>query len=164
MSRTTLTDFFNGSGLGPLPNGSPNGGSLVPFPIECFVTPVLDLTIPTLGLEIIPARPGFYPFLQNLSWVIENLAGVQTTPPTIQAGSDPAHMNMLTPFQTPSNANLATILGSTPATAGGGNSVSGTQQFPNAPAFLDITIGSVGTGGFVLRARAVVRVGWIGVG
>lgn len=163
--RAAINDFLGG-GAGPLPNGSPGGGGLVAFPFESFVTPILDLTKAQLGVEIVPAKPGHVAVILATSlWFIEQVAGTQTSPPTLQAGSDPAHTNSIpSSSTTPSNADVATSASILPALAVGPTSQSaavGVRRFVNAPIILDVTAGAQGTGGFSLKARFQCRVIWM---
>lgn len=163
MSRTA--DYL-GNGVGPMSFGPQAGGGLVAFPCEAFETALLDLTVPNLGIEIIPAKPGHFPVLLNPLWIIEQFAGTQTAPGACNAGSNPAHNNFLLSFTQPSNANVNAIT-TTPCTLSAGTPVApanSVTRIPNAPVILDITQGSAGTGGFVLKGRFVLYVFWVPAG
>lgn len=154
---------FIGQGAGPIPVGT-TGAGLASYPFEGFESATLDLTQITLGLEIIPARPGYFPYIFGALWIVESVSGVQTSPPTFQAGNDAAHTNTILPNSTtPSNANV-NAANSVCAVTGPGLLNSGTvKKIPNATVFLDITAPAVGTGGFALKARLWVEVIWLAV-
>lgn len=154
---------FLGTGTGPVQLGVSGSAGLVSYPTEVFVTPTLDLTIPNLGIEIIPAKPGHIPVVYLSRWIIYSVAGTQTTPATHRAGSNAAHTNIFaSSTTTPSNAN---VNGAVPISfAAGPSLVQPSNIQPNLPVILDVTAGAVGTGGFALRARLGVFVVWIAQG
>lgn len=164
MSRTS--DYL-GNGLGGIPLGSPNAATLSAFPAEEYQSPLLDFTVPNLGVEIVPAKPGYVAVRMvagAIGFVIEQVAGTQTTPMTMNAGSDPAHTNIyISSTVRPANADVNTAvppsIAATPTPA-----ATTVQLFPNAPIVLDITAGAQGTGGFTLKGRFLIRVQWIPVG
>jgi hypothetical protein len=153
---------FIGSGAGPIPLGSPGSGSLAAYPVETFISPPIDLTLVTLGIELVPAKPFYFPWLVNANWLIESFTGTQTSPPTFNAGSDLAHLNFISSTSaSPSNAN--TNASSPPAAVAGPPMVfpaTPLRSIANATVFLDIASGAVGTGSFSLKARLVVDVAW----
>lgn len=159
-------DFFQ-RGLGPAPIGSPGGGLSVAWPIESFETPSLDLTVVQSNIELVPARPGYIALGFAALWLIEAISGTQTSPPTLQAGSDAAHSNFIPSTNSlPSNANIngGTTL---PFLASSGSFIiisspttTTLQRLPNTTTFLDITAGAAGTGDFALRGRLIVGVKW----
>lgn len=154
-----------GNGAGPLPAGSPGGGSSC-YPLETFETQTIDLTQPISGLEIIPARPFYSPHSVTTVWIVEQVTGTQTSPPTIRAGNDANHDNLIGPTSTtPSNANVNAAQVPCPITGPGtGAAIGPTSQFiANAPVFLDVTAGAAGTGGFTLKARLAISVSWSSV-
>ena len=164
MSRTS--DYLGGA-VGPFPLSAGFGGGLVSYPNETFETPLLDLTVVTTGIEIVPAKPGHIPLLAVAgSWLIESFAGVQTAPGSIKLGSDPTHTNLLSTVVLPPNATLAAIV-SLPSRA---NSTSTTvaantaQRLVNTPVILDVISPSTGTGGFALKGRYHFSVIWAPVG
>lgn len=163
MSGQVRQGFYRGLGpslfQGP---GTPSAGA-VAYPIEIYSTPILDLTKIVSGIEAIPARPGYIATQFNSRWIVQQLSGTQTSPPTYQMGSDPAHQNFVPSTAAPSNASVNAIVG-TPALGNGGLLQTGLQFFPNAPVFFDVTAAAQGTGGFALLARHVSVVWWIAVG
>lgn len=156
-----MKDFL-GPGLGP-ERVSPNAPSRVIFPPEIYVSPVLDLTVPTLGIEIAPARPGHAPLPIRSFWILLSKSGTQTSPATASVGTNAAHTNILpSSALTPSNANVNAAV--TPPYPINGMTVAGNQALiTNAPAILDITSGCTGTGGFSLRARFALILIWFGL-
>jgi len=157
-----MFDFFTDGGLGPIPDGSPGAGSLVPFPLEVYQTPILDLTKPNLGIELFPAKPGYVALSNLVEWVITQVTGTQTGVLSAQAGSDPAHRNLFNSQATqPSNA---TVNGANPPSRSGNQTLAFTVKlFPGAPVILDVTAGAVGTGGFTLNGFFVAYVFWMAV-
>lgn len=160
----TPGDFFV-PGLGPVSlKGDGSGSGLVAYPAEVFTTPLLDFTVPTLGIELVPAKPGHYPIqLTNpRTIIIESVSGTQATAAQIRAGSDPAHTNYLPLTNQPSNANVNGAV--PPSFAPGSNVVNTTHRIPNTPVIFDLVTGAVGTApGFVLKARYMTVVIWISV-
>lgn len=159
---------FLGVGAGPSALG-PGAGSAIAFPGEVYETGLLDLTVPNLGVEIVPAKPGYIPIGLSPVILVEQVAGTQTTPMSSQAGSDSAHTNFVVPGSVaPTNASINACVGNTPAVVGGlsvsGNAARAAQHFTNAPIILDITAGAQGTGGFILKARLVFTIFWTAVG
>lgn len=161
-----------GMGVGPLMlegPGTNSAGSL--GLVEIFQSPLLDLTQTYSNIELVPARPNLVPYPTDLagpgSWLIEKLAGVQTSPPTIRAGSDAGHQNfILTTSTTPSNANF-NASAAAPCISSGPNTgvTSGTlKRIPNTPILFDLTSPAAGTGGYICLARYFVAVMWIAVG
>jgi hypothetical protein len=171
MSRTS--DYL-GAAAGPATFGPQIGGGLVAYPSEVYESPSLDLTVPNLGIELIPAKPAHVPVLLNQSgigvWiVIEAVAGTQTAAGTFIAGSNPAHTNYLTSVGLPPNTSInatdpilavpsAQIMNAFTPTS---NTL---QRFPNTPVILDVTVGSSGTGGFALRGRIITVAYWLPAG
>ena len=152
-----------GNGAGP--SGFPGGGGLVAYPDECFQTPQLDLTVPTLGIELVPAKPGYYPMFVNGRWLIESHAGTQTTPPTTQAGSDAGHVNFLANASTtPANADVNNANPPSISTSINAGTVNTVQRIPNATVFFDVVAGAQGTGGFALRGKFTCIVKWVATG
>lgn len=153
---------FLGPGAGPISTGT-GGAGFGAYAVEAFESPILDLTTTALGVELVPARPFYTPRLITASWLIEKVAGTQTSPPTVRAGNDAAHGNFIGQMSTtPSNANTnaaatpCVVTGPTAGTALGPT----VQTITNAPVLLDIVSGATGTGGFMLKARLVVLVLW----
>jgi len=139
------------------------------LPCETYQTPLLDLTQATLGIELVPAKPGYIPIGLTSIWLIETSTGTQTTPPSIQAGNDSAHTNiMANTSTTPSNANAASCVGNTPALAGGPSTASAAQlaaqHNQNAAVVFDVTAGGQGTGGYTLKGKLVLVIMWQAVG
>ena len=152
-------------GLGPqaLSGSQSNSGSANAFPYETYQTPLLDLTMSQLGIEIIPARPGHIPLLFQIFWIMETLSGTQVTPLQAQMGSNAAHNNLAPLSSAPSNATVNGF--TTPFyTRGGASAGNGTQQIPNSPVFLDVVSGAQGTGGFALKGRLLVATYWVAIG
>jgi hypothetical protein len=148
-------------GVGPIPESNPGGG-LISLPLISYQTPLLDLTKVTLGIELIPAKPGFVPFVASSFWSIEKASGTQTASPTTQLGSDVAHTNVYGPLAAqPSNADVNGA--NVPSIAQGNISSFNLQLFPNAPCMFDVTAGAQGTGAFSLMGRFNVDVFWIQV-
>lgn len=162
-----MLDFF-GVGAGPQNLGSPGSAGLVAYASEIYQTGLLDLTVPTLGIELIPGRAGFIPWRISNGIIIEQASGTQTTPPVIQIGTDPTHTNMATPTSTPANTDANGAVGNTPCQSstgvGNANAAQNTQKFPGQPAILDVTSGGLGTGGYTLKARIWCQVIWMSVG
>lgn len=154
-----------GSGAGPAPLGRAGGSGLVVYPDECFQTQQIDLTQVASSIELLPAKPGYFPVLIAAHFLIEATSGTQTTPLTCRAGSDAGHVNFFpTTANAPSNAdvnatNVPSI--STSINAGSANNI---QRIPNATVFFDITAGAQGTGGFTLRGKFNLIVKWVSVG
>jgi len=151
-----MQDFL-GNGLGPT-----NG--LVVFPLETYVTDPIDLTLVTPGIEIIPAKPGHVPFLVGSTWIIEKASGTQTSPPTVQGGTNAAHNNVFTSNTSPANAD---VTGATPPSisAGVGAAIpSPAAVTANLPVIMDITAGATGTGTFAVVARLSVTIAWFAEG
>ncbi len=154
-------DYFE-AGLGPISEGSPGASSLVAFPVLQYQTPVLDLTVPNLGIEIIPAKPNHVPFLTGSVWIITAVSGTQTVPLVAQAGNNAAHSNIFPSNATsPSNADVNSA--AVPSLGTGYSNAISTALLTNTPAIFDVTSGAQGTGGFILRGRLYVAVIWIAV-
>lgn len=151
-----------GSGVGPAPLSTPGGG-LVTYPWESFQSPLLDLTVPNLGIELVPGRQNFIPLLVLFGWILEQISGTQVTPCVWTAGSDPAHSNLTSSSANPSNTDVNTNVVPSVATLGIGASNT-LQRVPGLPTFLDVTAGAAGTGNFTLRAKLVVQIRWSPVG
>lgn len=163
-----MFDQISDAGLGPIPQGTPPAGALVAYSQETFQTQVLDLTVPNLGIEIAPAKPGHVPVVNFLNWIITQAAGTQTTPLSFQSGSDAAHTNFAPSQAThPSNAEVATAIGlaAGQAIVCASSSIPGFPQkvIPNAPLILDITAGAQGTGGFSLKGFFMINILWMAV-
>ena len=155
-------------GMGPQSLEGPDllSASLSAFTMEIFQTPTLDLTKTYADVEIIPARPGFVPFLASANlnrWLIESITGTQTTPPTIRAGNDAGHSNFVTSTATtPSNA--AVNAASPPSQITGPSAAAVTaKRFPGATVYFDLTSAAVGTGGYACRAKYTCAVIWVAV-
>ncbi len=156
-----------GVGAGPQPLGSPGAASLISYPVETFQTPLLDLAVPNLNIEFIPAREGFVAWRLSSAWIIETALGTQTTPPVVRAGSDAARTNFLPSTSSPSSANVNASVGNVPSLASGignVNSNQANQKIPGATVYLDVVSGGSGSGGYALLARLVVNVMWMTVG
>ena len=159
-------DFFV-PGLGPLPVGaSPLAGSLLAFPAETYISPMLDFTQPISGIELIPAKQGHLPISPLLgvtyfAVVIKSVTGTQTTPAHFRAGSDPGHVNFFSLQSAPINSDVNSAV---PPSLGQINSfVGGRQMFANTPVILDITTGAIGTDStFSLTGYIVAYVMWMG--
>jgi len=169
VNRQAINDFLGG-GLGPIPLGSPAGGGLLAFPAESFISPLLDLTVPTLGIELVPARPGYFAVPSgNAIILVEQAAGTQTSPPTTRAGSDPGHTNSIPSASTqPTSGAINGLIaaGALPGFTIGPVSTAntaGVQQLANTPIILDIVTGAQGTGGYILKAKIEIRVFWVAV-
>ena len=111
------------------------------------------------GIELVPAKPGYFPVFSSTKWVIQAVSGSQATPANVNAGSDGAHSNFFASQASPSNANVnasvpTSIIGGPTAAA---NTV---KRILNAPVIMDITSGAQGTG-LVLRASLLVWVIWL---
>lgn len=161
---TLLTDFVQ-PGLGPGLPGDPSSGiGVVAFPVETFETQTLDLTVANLGLELIPARPGYVPVFVSSYFVITASSGTQTSPLVSQAGQDAAHTNFWASQNGLSNATVNA--GTAPyASIGPMAAAAATvQRNKNATVILDVTTGAVGTGGFTLSGRFVVVVNFAATG
>lgn len=148
-----------GVGAGPVPLGPT--ASLAAYPVEAFESPILNLATTTLGIEMIPAKPGYFPSLINLFWIITSKAGTQTTPPTCRAGANSTHDNLWTTSSTtPSNASVNGA--APPSVAFGPLTVNyAARALPNTPIIMDVTTGAQGTGGFTLRAKMLLVVFWL---
>jgi hypothetical protein len=163
-----MIDTVMGAGPQLLEGPGTNSAAVGAYPVETFQTPLLDLTKTYANIELVPARPGYYPvgyvgagFPQ---WVIESASGTQTSPPTVQVGSDAAHQNTLAlSAATPTNAKVNVA---TPPTIVDGPTLAATtiQRIPNAPVFFDLTVPAAGTGGYSCMARLVIYICWIAVG
>ena len=151
---------FQDSGAGPIAQGATGR---ITYPNEAYVTPLLDLTVVTLGIEFIPARPGHIPQIGASNWIIELVSGTQTVPASFQAGSNAAHNNIFTTAARPATAD---VNGANPPSLSTGGVIAATtnQLLPNLPVFLDVTAAAQGTGNFKLKARFVCRVSWLAVG
>jgi len=154
---------YFGQALGPNPLGSPSGSSLVMYPVEIFQTPLLDFTQPISNIELAPARRGYAPVVALGRFLIEQVAGTQTTPPTTQAGNDPTHTNVIpqgnsSPSNTQVNTAVPPAFGtvSLPATT--------VKLLTNSPVLFDIVAGAQGTGGFVFKGKFVASIFWIAIG
>jgi len=151
---------FLGSGLGPSTLGSPGSGALVPLAFETYETQQLDLTVPNLGIELIPAKPGYVPVAYVGYWIIDGQSGTQTSAAVAQAGSDAGHSNFLASTATPSNAE---VNGSNPPSLAISPNIPAdtVKMFANSPVILDVTTAAQGTGSFSLLARLSISVFWI---
>jgi len=159
---------FLGVGAGPSPLGSAGGGSMVMLPSEVYETPLLDLTVPNLGVEVAPAKPGYMCVGINAHWLIEQAQGNQTVPITVQMGTDPTHTNNLQPTTFfPTAAQFNACVGNTPCWpigAGFSNSTAfAIQHNANSPMIMDVTPGA-GTGPLVFKARLVIQIQWMATG
>jgi len=153
-----MLDFLD-AGVGPIPAG-PSGR--VPFPFESYATPILDLTVANPGLELVPARPGYFAQLSSSLWVIESTTGTQTAPATFQAGDNITHDNVMTSTSTPSNTDVNTA--QAPSRGSGGTAAAdGLMRNPGRPIVIDVTA-AAGTGSFTLRARFIITVWWFAEG
>lgn len=149
------------NGTGPIPEAANAGRS--PYPHETFVSPVLDLTVPTLGIELIPARPGYFAVATSITWVIELVSGTQTSPANFRAGTDPSHLNFITANGRPLNTDVNGAV--TPSVAvGGGLGAVTLPRTSGTTVIMDVTAGAVGTGNFALRGRLAVIARWIAEG
>jgi len=155
----------NQPGVGPEPSDGPGtpSSSLIAYPMEIFQTPLIDISQPLSGMELIPARIGHIPILiVQLAgeWAIESVVGVQTSPVHVRAGSDAAHSNFLSSTTTPSNADVngAVVPSLTSLNTTGPGPVT---FFPNTPVYFDITVPAAGTGGFSCLARLIIAVNWV---
>jgi hypothetical protein len=161
-----MIDYL-GTGLGPQNLGSPGAAGLVAFPMEVFISPVLDLSKVTLGIEIIPGRTGLIPWRTSMAWLIEDASGTQATAPVLQAGSDAAHTNFFPSSSSPTNSDVASCIGVTPCFSPGFANSSVNQQnqkFAGLPTIMDITSGGLGSVGYTLRGRFYTTVFWMSVG
>lgn len=160
-----MIDFSPGVGPQKLEGPDMLSGSIGAYAVEVFQTPLLDLTKTYQKIELVPARPGYFPI--NLTtgkaqWSIEKVSGTQTTPPTIRAGNDPAHTNFFTSTSTnPSNAD---VNGANPPSVANGPFLPLGTEFSNATVYFDLTSPAVGTGGYSCMARLTCAVAWISVG
>lgn len=154
-----MLDFLD-AGLGPVPIGSPGGGSLVVFPFSVYETKTLDLTQLASNIEIVPAKPGHWPFATAGFFVIESTAGTQTSAASIRAGNDSGHVNLIAASAIPTNGD---VNGANPPSFSSAFTApaNATQRFANLPCFLDITTAAQGTGGFTLLGRFQVTVFWL---
>lgn len=156
-------------GLGPLvlePSDRISAGR-VPYPLEIYTTPLLDLSQVVTDLEIVPARFGYVP-VNRVSgvalWVIESIVGTQTTPPTIKAGSNTARTNFFASSSaTPSNADVNGANVPSISNASSAIAAVGLQLLPNSPIYFSITSPAAGTGGYKCMARLVFNVAWTAV-
>lgn len=151
-----------GNGVGPAPVGTSGSAGLAAYPCEVFISPILDLTVPNLGIEIVPARPGYVPEWLGSLWIFESITGTQTTAAVSKAGSNAAHTNLLGSGTGPDNADTNAAH---PPSVGFGSQINtySLQRIPNATVYLDVTSGASGTGGFSLRARCAIIVMWMAV-
>lgn len=155
-------------GIGPLfleQDGKVSGGLVIPSS-EIYQSPLLDISQPVFGMEIVPAKLGLVcvAILSNPLWFVESVVGVQTSPPHCQAGSDAAHSNLYAPdVGNPSNG-LVNAGTAPPFLGGAGSSTNLAANVANAPVFFDLTVGAVGTGGYKCMAKLVLVVTWIAVG
>jgi hypothetical protein len=154
-----------GTGPALLEGAGTNSAGEVAYLIEVFQTPLFNLTNTYSNIEIIPARPGYYPLAFNTAWIIESLSGTQTSPLTLRAGSNPGHSNIF-PLQStnPSNANVNVAV---PPSIASGLTIAvpnNTQQIAKATVYMDITAPASGTGGFACTARMSFFVLWIPFG
>lgn len=154
------------AGLGPqsLQGAGSGSGENPAYPLEVYQTPVLDLTKTYSDVELLPARPGYFPVILTSVWVIISRSGTQTTPPTFQAGNNTAHTNLIASVSTlPSNAD---VNGANPPsqTSTVGAVVNLTQRIVNATSYFDITAAASGTGGYSCMAQLVVEVVWMASG
>ena len=156
-----MTNDNLGYGQGPASLGSPGSGAIISFPYEMYQSPQLDLTQINLGIELVPAKPGYIATRQGSLWVIELVQGVQTVPLQVQAGSNAAHTNFFASSPVPSNVDVngavPPCFATSPVVTSAANTV---QQFPNTPIIMDVTVGAQGTGGFALKGRLCSIVFW----
>lgn len=155
-----MFDFLE-VGAGPIPSGT---AGLVSYPSETYATPILDLTVANLGIELVPAKPGHFAVSSGSEWIIESVNGTQVTQVTCQAGTDLAHVNFFTSFNgRPTNVEVNGVV--PPSLGTGAPTAAQTlQRTSNTPVIFDVTVPATGTGGFALRARFCVRVRWIAEG
>lgn len=154
------------AGLGPQSLQGPGSRSAdnPAFPWETYQTPLLDLTKTYSNIEIVPARLGYFPFLLIGTWLIEQRSGTQTSPPTIQAGSDANHVNFIA-SSSPSPTNADTNNANPPSqTALVGGAVMTLQRIVNAPVYMDVTVAASGTGGYSCMASFVYSIMWVASG
>ena len=109
MSGQMRSSIYKGLGPQPLSSGALGGATAYPY--ENFQTPLLDLTVGSqLGIELVPARPGYVPVQVLREWIVEVFTGTQVTPATSQSGQNAAHNNFQPLNSTPTNANLNTFV------------------------------------------------------
>lgn len=146
-----------GVGVGP-------SGGMVSFSSDVFITDELDLTTTTFGIELIPSRPNHVPRIFISFWVLDQVSGNQTAPPTMRAGSNAGHNNTLSTSASPTNGEVNGAAGVVPTIANGPTEVLPHAVFPNTPVIMDVTAGATGTGAFAVKGRLVVAVTWFPVG
>lgn len=157
-----MNEFFV-DGAGPAPLGSPGGASISCLPGEVYQTPVLDLTQVALGIELVPAKPGYFPVIVNAWWRIETLRGTQATAAQVRAGSDAARLNLFTLSNTPSNSNINSGVSQSLSLASLGLN-GNLQRLGNTPVYMDLASGAIGTDStFALTASFAAYVLWLPV-
>ena len=157
-------------GVGPLfleqDGGARSSGLVVPS-TEIYQTPLLDISQPVFGIEVVPAKFGLVAVtfaLPNNQWFVESIVGVQTSPPHCQAGSDAAHTNLYAP-DTGDPINALVNAGTAPPFLAGVASATALAAYmPNTPVFFDLTVGATGTGGYKCMAKLIFIITWIAVG
>jgi hypothetical protein len=153
-----------GNGPSLLEGPGTNSAGTCAYALDQFQTPLFDLTKTYSGIEVIPARPGYYAYPLSFVWIIESFAGTQVTPVVFQMGSNPAHNNILPSQSNPSNANVNAAVPPSTAIAATVTVATGTQYIANAPVYMDITSPASGTGGFACTARLAYYIFWIPFG
>ena len=157
-----MNEFFIDGG-GPAPLGTPGGAGISCLPGEVYQTPVLDLTAVTLGIELVPAKPGYFPVIVTAWWRIEALRGTQASAAQIRAGSNVARTNLFTLSNTPSNGNINSGVPQSLSLASLGLNTN-LSRLNNTPVFMDVATGAVGTDGtFALTASFAAYVLWLPV-
>lgn len=143
------------------------GGASVAYPVELYQTPVLDLTKTLFGMELVPARPGHFPFQVFRWWLITQKNGTQTSPIAYRSGSNEAnaiqptpHNNFVSAGASPSNADVNNVNLVIPCWAAGSSGAGNAQRLTNKPIIMDITAAAVGTGNFSLFASLATFVAW----
>ena len=154
-----------GAGPALLEGPGTNSAGEVAYLAEVFQTPLFDLTKTYSNIEIIPARPGYYPLPLLTEWVIESFSGTQTSPLTLRVGNDPGHVNIFALQSTnPSNVDVNAAIPPSYATGLTVAVSNNTQRIANAPVYMDITAPASGTGGFTCTARLSFIVVWFPFG
>lgn len=152
-------------GTGPQILDGQSSGSACAYGPDVFQSPLLDLTTSYANVEILPARPGYYPLVISASWIIESASGTQTTPPTFQAGNDAAHTNILiNQSTTPSNANVNAAAAPCRAGFATTNTSAATKRIAGSTVYFDLTVPATGTGGYSCKAKLSLLVFWIPFG
>jgi len=163
-----MIDYLMGTGPELLEGpGTQSAGNL--NLVEIYQSPLLDLTKTYSGIELVPGKPGLIPYPIDIqgpgTWLLEQKAGAQTSPPTTQAGSDAAHQNFLKSSNTnPTNALFNTAVAPCILNGPSTGALSGTlKRLPGMPIYFDVTVPAAGTGGYICLARLYVAVGWVAV-